>query len=168
MIRLNTPVDKKTIKKLKAGDEVLLSGTIYTARDQAHKRLCKSKRFPALLKGEIIYYCGPTPAPQGRVIGACGPTTSSRMDKFTSFMLKKGVIATIGKGRRSKEAKDAIKKYRSVYFVTIGGAGAYLSEKVEEAEVAAFRDLGAEAIHRLKVKDFPLYVAVDSKGRSIY
>jgi fumarate hydratase subunit beta len=168
MFKLNTPLDKKTISKLKAGDKVLLSGVIYTARDQAHKRLLGLKKPPVSLKGEIIYYCGPTPAKQGRVIGACGPTTSSRMDNFTPSFLKKGVVAMIGKGKRSKEVKDAVKKYKAVYFVTIAGAGAYLSEKIEEAEVVAFRKLGAEAIYRLKVKDFPLYVAIDSKGRSIY
>lgn len=147
---------------------MLLSGVIYTARDQAHKKLLGLKKFPVPLKGEIIYYCGPTPAKQGRVIGACGPTTSSRMDNFTPSLLKKGVVAMIGKGKRSKQVKDAVKKYKAVYFVAIAGAGAYLSEKIEEAEVVAFRDLGTEAIHRLTVKDFPLYVAIDSKGRSIY
>ena len=168
MFKLTTPLDKKIISKLKAGDKVLLSGVIYTARDQVHKKLLGLKKPPVPLKGETIYYCGPTPAKQGRVIGACGPTTSSRMDKFTPSLLKKGMVAMIGKGKRSGEVKDAVKKHKAVYFVAIAGAGAYLSEKVEEAEVVAFRKLGAEAIYKLKVKDFPLYVAIDSKGRSIY
>ena len=172
MIQLKTPVDKKVLEKLNAGDTALLTGYIYTARDQAHKRifeaLLKGKKPPIPLKGEIIYYCGPTPARKGKIIGSCGPTTASRMDEFTPALLRAGVIATIGKGRRSEKVRQVIKKYKAVYFATIGGAGAYLAQKVKASSVAAYPDLGPEAIYKLKVKDFPLYVAIDQKGKSIY
>lgn len=166
--KLKTPITKDEIRELQKGDEILLDGTLYTVRDQAHKRLIESGRIPDFLKGQLIYYCGPTPARPTNVIGSCGPTTSSRMDKFTPPLLKKGIAGTIGKGNRSQEVKDAIKRYRSVYFVTIAGAGAYLKTKVTSMEPVMFKDLGPEAIYKLEVKDFPLYVAVDSRGRSIY
>ncbi|MDD5253064.1 MAG: FumA C-terminus/TtdB family hydratase beta subunit [Candidatus Omnitrophota bacterium] len=160
------------ISILKAGQEFFLSGTIYTARDQAHKRLVEAiksgKRLPIELEGAIIYYCGPTQTPKGKIIGSCGPTTSLRMDAFAPLLLAKGLKAMIGKGARSKEVKEAIRKYRGVYFVTYAGCGALLSKYVKKVEVVAYRDLGPEAILKLEVKDFPLIVAIDANGGSIY
>lgn len=160
------------IRGLKAGDEFLLNGRIYTARDQAHKRLVqeikKGRRPPIDLKGAVIYYCGPAGTPKGKVIGSCGPTTSSRMDAFTPFLLKQGVAAMIGKGRRCQETARAIKKYRGVYFLTHAGCGALLSMRVTEKKVAAYPDLGPEAIYELVVRDFPVIVGIDSRGRDIY
>lgn len=160
------------MKNLRAGEEVKFSGLIYAARDQAHKRLVdaikRHKKLPINLKGAVIYYCGPTKTPKGRAIGSCGPTTSSRMDKFAPELLKAGMIGMIGKGRRSQEVARAIKKYRGIYFVTYAGCGALLARHVKSARVAAYKDLGPEAIYELKVKDFPLIVAIDSKGRDIY
>jgi len=172
MKKINTPLEKEEIKRLKAGQQVLLSGIIYTARDQAHKRLAeainKNKKTPVDLKGRIIYYCGPTPAQRGKIIGSSGPTTSSRMDEFTPALLKKGVLAMIGKGRRSKRVIQAIKKYKAVYFLTYAGCGALLSKYVKKNEPVAYQDLGPEAIYKLEVSDFPVIVGVDTKGRSIY
>ena len=171
MEKVVTPLDKKTIKNLKAGDEVLLSGVIYTARDQAHLRfmelLKQKKKLPMDIKDQVIYYCGPTP-PGERVIGSCGPTTSSRMDPFTPTLLDAGLKGVIGKGRRSEEVKASIKKNGAVYFLAPAGAAAYLSMKVKSSTVVAFDDLGAEAVHMLEVKDFPLIVGIDSNGRDIY
>ena len=162
----------KKVSTLKAGQEFFLSGTIYTARDQAHKRLVEAiksgKRLPIELEGAIIYYCGPTQTPKGKIIGSCGPTTSSRMDAFAPLLLAKGLKAMIGKGARSKEVKEAIRKYKGVYFVTYAGCGALLSKYVKKVEVVAYRDLGPEAILKLEVKDFPLIVAIDANGGSIY
>jgi len=166
------PLDKKDLQVLKAGEKVLLSGVIYTARDQAHKRLAESivkgKKLPIVLKNQIIYYCGPTKTPKGKIIGSCGPTTSSRMDEFTPALLKAGLKGMIGKGLRSKEVSAAIKKYKAVYFITYAGCGALLSKYVKRAKPVAYKDLGPEAIHKLEVKDFPLIVAIDSKGNNIY
>jgi fumarate hydratase subunit beta len=168
---IKTPLEKKAIRSLKAGDEVLLSGILYTARDQAHARLCKiikdHGKLPMDLNGQVIYYCGPTP-PGDRVIGACGPTTSGRMDPFTPMLLEAGLKGMIGKGRRSAEVTGAIRRYGAVYFLAPGGAAAYLSERVEKCETVAFEDLGPEAIYKLKVADFPLVVGIDCKGRDIY
>ena len=159
------------ILTLKAGDEVLLSGVIYTARDQAHLRMMKmiedGKNIPVDIKGQVIYYCGPTP-PGKRVIGSCGPTTSGRMDPFTPALIEAGLKGMIGKGLRSGAVINAIKKNKAVYFLAPGGAGAYLSERVKKCECIAFEDLGAEAIHMLEVEDFPLVVGVDASGRDIY
>jgi len=164
MKKIYLPLTKDIIKTLKQGKMVLLSGPVLTARDAAHKRLfdaLKSGReIPVSLKGETIYYTGPTPNRKGKVIGSCGPTTSSRMDPFTPLLLKHGLVGMIGKGERSKEVISAIKKYGAVYFITIGGAGAYLSEKVKTAEVIAYKDLGPEAIYRLTVEDFPVIVNI--------
>ena len=164
MKNIYLPLTKKIIKTFKPGEMVLLNGPVLTARDAAHKRLTDalkaSKKIPILLKGETIYYTGPTPKRAGEVAGSCGPTTSSRMDPFTPLLLKHGLVGMIGKGERSKEVDSAIKKYRAVYFITIGGAGAYLSEKVKLAEVIAYKDLGPEAIYRFELKDFPAIVAV--------
>jgi len=160
------------LRRLRCGDEVKFSGTIYTARDQAHKRLVETlqggRRLPFNLKGAFIYYCGPTKTPPGSVIGSCGPTTSSRMDRFTAALLKAGAAALIGKGARSEEVRRALKKYKGVYFLTYAGCAALLAGHVKKAKPVAYRDLGPEAIYKLEVKDFPLIVAIDSKGRNIY
>jgi fumarate hydratase subunit beta len=172
MKTIKTPLDKAQIEELKAGDEVLLSGIIYTARDQAHKRLVEAiklrRKLSIDLKGAIIYYCGPTKTPKGKVIGSCGPTTSSRMDDFTPMLLKAGLKGMIGKGSRSSEVIRAIKKYRGVYFSAYAGCGALLTKYVKKAEPMAYKDLGPEAIYKLAVAGFPLIVAIDSNGNNIY
>jgi len=164
MQKIYTPLTKEVLKNLKAGKQVLLSGYIYTARDQAHKRIVelisKKKRLPLDLRNQIIYYCGPTKTPKGKVIGSCGPTTSSRMDKFTPMLLRAGLKGMIGKGNRSKEVTKVIKKHKAVYFLAPAGCGALLAKKVESVKVVAFSELGPEAIRKLKVIDFPLIVAV--------
>ena len=160
------------MENLKSGQKILFSGIIYTARDQAYKRLAEairlSEKLPIDLKGKIIYYCGPTKTPKGKVIGACGPTTSSRMDEFTPILLKEGLKGMIGKGARSKEVVQAIKKYKAVYFLTYAGCGALLARCVKKVKPVAYRDLGPEAIYQLEVRNFPLIVAIDAKGRNIY
>ena len=162
----------KNINTLKAGQEIFFNGTIYTARDRAHKRLIEAikagKRLPFELRNAIIYYCGPTRTPKGRVIGSCGPTTSSRMDGFTLPLLEKGLSGMIGKGGRSAEVRNAIKKHKGSYFVTYAGCGALLSKYVLKAQTIAYSDLGPEAIFKLEVKNFPLIVAIDANGGSIY
>ncbi len=172
MQKLKTPLSKSEIQKLKIGQEVLLSGKIFTARDQAHKRLVeaihKHQRLPIDLRGQIIYYCGPARTLPGKAIGSCGPTTSSRMDGFTLPLLKAGLKGMIGKGSRCQEVINAIKEYTAVYFLAYSGCGALLSQCVSKKSVVAYADLGPEAIYELEVKDFPLMVAVDAKGRSIY
>ena len=176
MKKINTPLIEKDILNLKAGDEVLLSGEIYTARDQAHMRMIKNlgrgkglgRELHFNIKNNVIYYCGPTKTPKGKIIGSCGPTTSSRMDAFTPLLLKQGLKAMIGKGTRSKEVRLAIRKYKAVYLLAPAGCGALISKYVKNAEPVAYRDLGPEAIYRLEVKDFPLIVGIDAKGRSIY
>jgi fumarate hydratase subunit beta len=160
------------IKNLKIGNKISFTGTIYTARDQAHKKLAealkKGRKLPVNLKGAIIYYCGPTKTPRGKIIGSCGPTTSSRMDEFTPLLLKAGIKGMIGKGSRSKEVIDAIKKYKAIYFLTYSGCGALLSRYILKARPVAYKDLGPEAIYEFKVKNFPLIVGIDAAGRSIY
>ena len=168
MKRISTPLDVKQIQSLKAGEEVLLTGALFTARDQAHKRLIAAKKSPLDLKGQAIYYCGPTNTPKGKVIGSCGPTTSSRMDGYTVYLLKKGLSAMIGKGRRSKEVRLAIKKHKAVYLLAYAGCGALVSKYVRKVVPVAYQDLGPEAIVRLEVKNLPLIVAIDSKGKDIY
>lgn len=159
-------------KSLKAGEEVFASGTIYTARDQAHKRLTEAisqgKKLPIGLKDAVLYYCGPSKTPKGKIIGACGPTTSSRMDEFTPGLLKAGLTGMIGKGRRGTEVRRAIKKSRAVYFLAYAGCGALLAKYVQKAEPVAYKDLGPEAIYKLEVKDFPLIVGIDANGRDVY
>lgn len=171
-MKIKFPLEESKLKDLKVGEEVLLTGTIYTARDQAHRRLVevikKNKDLPINLEGAVIYYCGPTHALPGKIIGSCGPTTSSRVDGFTPLLLKAGLKGMIGKGRRSEAVRKAIKKYKAVYFLTYSGCGALLSNFVKRKELVAFEDLGPEAIYELEVEDFPLIVAIDSKGRSIY
>ncbi len=170
--RILLPLKKEEIADLRAGDEVLLNGVLYTGRDATHKRIVaaikKGKTPPIPLKNQTIYYCGPTPAKKGGVIGSCGPTTSSRMDQFTPALLKKGLRGMIGKGRRSEEVRRAIKKHKAIYFVAIGGIGALLSRCVKEKAILAYKDLGPEAIYRLEVKDCPVIVGIDVTGRSIY
>jgi len=172
MKRINAPLSEEDLKDLKVGQEVLLSGTIYTARDQAHKRLVEAikngKPLSFKLKNAVIYYCGPTQTPKGKVIGACGPTTSSRMDEFTPALLGAGLRGMIGKGGRCSLVRDAIKKHKAAYFVTYAGCGALLSKYVVQKKIIAYPDLGPEAIYGLEVKDFPLIVAIDSWGNNIY
>ncbi len=164
MKKITLPLTKDIIKQLKAGEQVLLSGPMFTGRDAAHKRLAEAisfkKKLPISLKGETIYYTGPTPNKKGEVIGSCGPTTSSRMDPFVNILLKQGLLGMVGKGERSKEANLLIKKFGAVYFVTIGGAGAYLQSKIKKASIVAYKDLETEAIRRIIVKDFPAIVSI--------
>jgi len=159
-------------KGLRAGDEVLLTGTLFTARDAAHRRISammrKGAHVPLPLKDAVLYYCGPTPAPPRGPIGSCGPTTSSRMDPFTGDILRLGVAGMIGKGARSAEVKRAIRKHKAVYFLATGGAGALLATKVKKAKPVLFRDLGPEAVYKLEVADFPLIVGIDAQGRDVY
>ncbi|MFZ0034531.1 MAG: Fe-S-containing hydro-lyase [Sedimentisphaerales bacterium] len=170
--KLQPPLTDSIVHSLKVGDEVLISGIIYTARDMAHKRLCEAidsgQKLPFELEGAVIYFVGPTPARPGRMIGSAGPTTSSRMDAFSPKLIAKGLKAMIGKGYRSIEVRDALKKYGAVHLSAIGGAGALLSKHIVSAEVIAYEDLGTEAIRKLQVVDFPAVVAYDSHGNSIY
>ena len=169
---INVPIDTEEILKLNAGDYVYLTGTIYTARDAAHKRmyeaLQRGEKLPLEMKGNVIYYLGPSPAREGKVIGSAGPTTSSRMDKYTPALLELGLKCMIGKGKRSKEVKDAIVQNGAVYFAAVGGAGALLSRSIISSEVIAYEDLGTEAIRKLTVKDLPVIVVVDSHGNDLY
>ena len=172
-IRLNLPLeDENEWKKLKAGDSVLISGTMYTARDAAHKRMTelleKGEALPFDIEGQTIYYLGPSPAKPGQVIGSAGPTTSTRMDKYTPALLDLGLKGMIGKGRRSEEVVDAMKRNGAVYFAAIGGAGALLSKAITQAEVIAWEDLGTEAVRKITVKDFPAIVVIDSQGSNLY
>ncbi len=170
--RITTEDLKDYVEKLNIGDRVLLSGTVYTSRDAAHKRICssieKNERLPYELKEAVIYYAGPTPAPDGLATGACGPTTASRMDPFTPKLLDLGVRAMIGKGERSKEVINSIKKNNAVYFCAIGGAGALAAKCIKECTTIAYEDLGCEAVRRLLFDDFPLIVAVDCNGGNIF
>lgn len=163
---------KALCHKLRAGDRVILSGTVYTSRDAAHKRIFelleKNAPLPYDLSGAVIYYAGPTPAPENAAIGSCGPTTSKRMDPYTPRLLDLGVTATIGKGERSKEVCEAIKRNKSVYLCAIGGAGALAALSITECEVIAFDDLGCESVKRLTFNNFPLIVGIDSVGGNIF
>lgn len=170
-IKLNTKDIKEAAKTLNAGDSVLLSGTVYTARDAAHKKICalidNGEKIPFELDGAVIYYAGPTPAPEGRPIGSCGPTTSSRMDGFAPKLIDLGVAATIGKGNRSNEVVEAMKRNGAIYLCAIGGAGAIAAKAIKEVEIIAFPELGCEAVRRMRIEDFPLMVGIDSKGGTI-
>jgi fumarate hydratase subunit beta len=172
MKRIKTPLDNKVIEELKAGEKVFLSGYIYTARDAAHKRfietLNEGGKLPFDIQNQVIYYCGPSPAPPGRVIGACGPTTSSRMDAYAPKLISLGLKGMIGKGKRSQAVKDAIKHFRAVYFGATGGAGALLSKSVKTSEAIAYEDLGPEAVMKLNVVDMPLFVINDIHGNDLY
>ena len=170
--KIQSPLSETTVRLLKAGDEVLISGVVYTARDMAHKKLCEAieagQKLPFALEGAIIYFVGPTPARPGKVIGAAGPTTSARMDSFSPKLIARGLKAMIGKGYRSDDVRITLRKHGAVHLSTIGGAGALLSKHIESSEIIAYKDLGAEAIRKLKVVDFPTVVAYDSNGNSIY
>ncbi|MCR4929454.1 MAG: Fe-S-containing hydro-lyase [Lachnospiraceae bacterium] len=169
---ITVPMDEQTKLDLTAGDYVYLTGTLYTARDAAHKRmqecLDKGEKLPIDITNQIIYYMGPSPAREGRPIGSAGPTTAGRMDKYTPRLLDLGLGAMIGKGKRSEEVKEAIVRNKSVYFAAVGGAGALLSKSIIKSEVVAYDDLGTEAIRKLEVKDFPVIVVADSKGNYLY
>ena len=170
--KIQVPISKEDAKSLKAGDYVYLTGTIYTARDAAHKRmqeaLDKGNELPFDVAGNVIYYMGPSPAREGRPIGSAGPTTASRMDKYTPRLLDMGLGAMIGKGKRGQAVIDAVIRNGSVYFAAIGGAGALLSQRILKSEVIAYDDLGAEAIRKLEIKDFPVVVVIDSEGNNLY
>lgn len=169
---INAPLDEKTARELRAGDYVYITGTIYTARDAAHKRMYEAleegKELPISMKDNIIYYMGPSPARDKRPIGSAGPTTSSRMDKYTPALLDLGLKGMIGKGKRLSSVKEAMMRNEAVYFAAVGGAGAILSKCIEASEVVAYEDLGTEAIRKLSVKNFPVIVVMDSVGNDLY
>jgi fumarate hydratase subunit beta len=172
LIRLTPPLRDEDAEKLKIGDRVLINGIIYTGRDAAHKRLFDllkaGKDLPIDVKGQIVYYVGPTPAKPGQVFGSAGPTTSYRMDAYAPSLIERGLKGMIGKGMRSDAVKEAMKKYKAVYFAAIGGAGALLAKRVKRAEVVAYEDLGPEAIRRLEVEDLPVIVVNDVRGNDLY
>jgi len=169
---INTPLKDEVIENLKAGDSVYITGTIYTARDAAHKKLVdlldEGKELPIDVKGQIIYYVGPTPARPGKVIGAAGPTTSYRMDPYAPRLISVGLKGMIGKGEMGAEVANALQNYKGVYFAAIGGAGALISGAIKKAEIVAYEELGAEAIRKLEVENFPVVVAQDSHGNNLY
>jgi fumarate hydratase subunit beta len=171
-IKITPPLTDEVIMKLKAGDRVLITGVIYTGRDMAHKAMVeghkKGQPFPFDLTGQVLYYTGPTPAPPGRPIGAAGPTTSYRMDKYAPYLLEHGLKGMIGKGPRGTEVKDSIRKNTAVYFAAIGGAGALISKAIKKADVIAYPELGTEAVMRLEVEDFPAFVVNDVHGGDLY
>jgi fumarate hydratase subunit beta len=171
-IQIQTPLQLEAITKLRAGDQVLISGIIYTARDTAHKRLIASmetgEKLPFDIKNQVIYYMGPSPAKPGYAIGSAGPTTSGRMDIYTLRLLEAGLKGMIGKGSRSRKVKDAIMQYKAVYFAAIGGAGALISKSIKKAEIIAYEDLGPEAIRKLEIIDFPAVVINDCFGGDLY
>lgn len=169
---IKTPITEETTKDLKAGDYVYITGTIYVARDAAHKRMAealeKGEELPIDIRDAAIYYMGPSPARDGRPIGSAGPTTASRMDKYTPTLLDLGEKAMIGKGKRTKEVIEAIVRNHAVYFAAIGGAGALLSKCIKKSEIVCYADLGAEAIRKIEVEDFPVIVVIDSEGNNLY
>ena len=171
-VKITTPLTREAVRNLKAGDSCLISGVIYTARDAAHKRLCElvaqGKELPMEVKDSIIYFVGPTPAKPGQAIGSAGPTTSYRMDAYSPILIEQGLTGMIGKGKRGPEVIDAMKEHGAVYFGAIGGCGALLSQCIKKAEIVAYEDLGAEAIRRLVVEDFPVVVIIDSEGNNLY
>ncbi|XTR38233.1 Fe-S-containing hydro-lyase [Paraclostridium tenue] len=172
MKKITIPMGDETIKSLKCGDMISLSGVIYTARDAAHQRLIncinEEKKLPFDLRGQAIYYVGPTPNKEGQVIGSAGPTTSYRMDDLTNPLLDRGLKLMIGKGKRNQSVIESMKKNKCVYLAAIGGAGAYISNSIKKSEIIAYEDLGAEAIRKLEVKDLLLIVAIDCNGNNIY
>ena len=171
-ISVKAPLSREDARKLKAGDSCLISGVIYTARDAAHKRLCElvaqGKELPMEIRDAVIYYVGPTPAREGEVIGSAGPTTSYRMDAYSPMLIAQGQTGMIGKGKRNDAVVAAMKEHGAVYFGAIGGCGALLAKCIKKAEVVAYEDLGAEAIRRLEVEDFPAVVIIDSEGNNLY
>ena len=170
--KITAPLNEEIVRELKAGDYVYITGTIYTARDAAQKRIYENmlegKEIPLELKNQIIYYLGPSPAKEHQVIGSAGPTTSSRMDKYTPLLLENGLKGMIGKGKRSIEVIESIKKNKSVYFAAVGGAGALLSKCIKKSKVIAYEDLGTEAIRELEVENLPVIVVIDSEGNNLY
>lgn len=170
--RITTPLSAELVDSLKAGEEVRLSGTIYTARDQAHKRMCalldQGEALPIEVKGAIIYFAGPTPTPPGRAVGSAGPTTSGRMDAFSPRLIAAGLPGMIGKGTRSAEVIAAMKQHGAVYFAATGGAGALIAQCIKKSTCVAYEDLGPEAIYRMEVEDLPLVVAIDRQGGNLY
>lgn len=170
--KITAPIDDKTARELKSGDYVYITGTIYTARDAAHKRMYealeKGEKLPFDVKDNVIYYMGPSPAREGRSIGSAGPTTATRMDKYAPVLLDLGLKGMIGKGKRRQNVKDSMIKNGAVYFAAVGGAGAILSKCIRESEVIAYDDLGTEAIRKLYVEDFPAIVVIDSEGNDLY
>jgi len=171
-VELSTPLSQANVLALRAGDWVLLSGVVYTARDAAHQRMAEAvergEELPFEVTGQVIYYVGPTPTPPGRIIGSAGPTTAGRMDRYTPMLLQRGLKGMIGKGPRSDEVKAALQRHQAVYFGAIGGAGALLSKRIVSVEVVAYEDLGTEAIRRLVVEDFPALVVNDCYGGDAY
>lgn len=171
-LSIKSPLSEETVERLKAGDQVLITGVIYTARDAAHKRLVealdKGEKLPFDLANQTVYYMGPSPAKPGQVIGSAGPTTSGRMDSYAPRLMAAGLKGMIGKGNRTQAVKDAMKKYKAVYFAAIGGAGALISKSIKKAEVIAYEELGAEAIRRLEVENFPATVINDIYGDDLY
>jgi len=171
-IRLTPPLSDEHVERIKIGDRILISGVIYTGRDAAHKRLFdllkEGKHLPFDIKGQIIYYVGPTPAKPGQALGSAGPTTSYRMDAYSPALIERGLKGMIGKGMRSDAVKEAMRKYKAVYFAATGGAGALLAKRVRKAEVVAYEDLGPEAIRRLVVEDLPVIVVNDVRGNDLY
>ncbi len=171
-IRLKTPLTDADVEKLKAGDNVLITGVIYTGRDAAHKRLFDlaqaGKPLPIDIKGQVIYYVGPAPAKPGQAIGSAGPTTSGRMDAYSPKLMEMGLKGMIGKGMRKKPVVEAMKKYKAIYFAATGGAGALLAKAIKKCDIVAYEDLGPEAISRLEVVDFPVIVVNDTKGNDLY
>ena len=169
---IETPLTKEKVKELKSGDYVYLTGTIYTARDAAHKRmmeeLSEGKNLPFDVENQIIYYLGPTPNREGQVIGSAGPTTSSRMDKYSPTLLDLGLTGMIGKGKRSEEVISSMKKNTAVYFAAVGGAGALLSQCIKKSEVIAYDDLGTEAVRKLYVENLPVITVIDCEGKNLY
>ena len=171
-ISITAPLSREQAKSLKAGDSCLISGVVYAARDAAHKRLCElvaqGKELPLEMRDAVIYFVGPTPEKPGEVIGSAGPTTSYRMDAYSPVLIKQGQTAMIGKGKRGPEVIAAMKEHGAVYFGAIGGCGALLGKCIKRSEIIAYEDLGAEAIRRLEVEDFPVVVVIDSKGNNLY
>ena len=172
MKKIFLPLQDADIENLRAGESVLLSGTLLTGRDCAHKRICEfldeGKELPFSLRGETIYYAGPCPAPEGKACGSCGPTTSARMDTFAPRLLDLGLKGMVGKGERSDEVTKAIVRNKAVYFAAVGGAGALYGNAIVKSEIVAFPDLLSEAVYRFEIRDFPLVVAIDSRGESVY
>ena len=172
VIRIQTPLTDDVVERLKIGDRVIVNGVVYTGRDAAHKRLVdlvnQGKPLPFDIRGQIIYFVGPTPPKPGQVIGAAGPTSSYRMDAYSPTLIARGLKGMIGKGLRGKEVVEAMKKYKAVYFGATGGAGALISKRIKKAEIVAYEDLGAEAVRRLEVEDFPVIVVNDIYGNDLY
>ena len=169
---ISTPIDDITRTSLRIGEEVLITGVIYTARDAAHKNMVetlnKGEKLPFALEGQVVYYVGPTPEKPGQAIGSCGPTSSYRMDKYSPILMKEGLKVMIGKGERSDELVSEVKKHKAVYLIAIGGIGAKLSKTVMKSELIAYPELGAEAVRRLEVVNFPAIVAIDSLGNTLF